>query len=71
MKITIDYNNNKIYINPDERYEKSEIEFNKQSMKNTLPFVEKLLEEILNMIDHKGVELESINGDHRHTIGEW
>ena len=80
MKITIDYNSDRIYINPDERYENIECEFNKTDIKNPIFFIQKLLEEIFKRLDdtrlssatpYFDIELEKLDEDTRSTIGEW
>lgn len=76
MKITIDYDNDKIYINPDERYEKSEVEFRikERLFGNSLETIQSLLEEIFNRLEPStitNIVLESIDEDTIKTIGEW
>lgn len=76
MKIIIDYNSDRILINPDERFNTAEIEFTKADMRYTLQFAERLLDEIFNGMVGKpngdlDVQLESLNEDQHKTIGEW
>jgi hypothetical protein len=76
MKITIDYNNDMVMINPDERYEDSEMEYNFSDLKRGNN-IQSLLEEIINKISDGvknislNVELESLNEENRTSIGEW
>lgn len=74
MKITINYNNDMIMINPDERYEESEVEYDFSSLRNGRK-IQSLLEEIFNRLDVRSnnlnVELEKLDEDNRTTIGEW
>ncbi len=80
MKITIDYNSDKLYINPDERYEKSDAEFDIRAKILSPVKIEKILDEIFNRLPDSNlasatpyfdVELERISEDTRTTIGEW
>lgn len=79
MKITIDFNNDNVMINPDERYEDAQYEIAFSELKRGNK-IQSFLEELINAIaqstsdnpgDGLNVELESLNEEHRETIGEW